>query len=377
MIATAPRCPACGEPVPQRWSASGRRSRGRPRVFCSDPCRRGGRRHAPADPARRRAEREVFAAAVRAAITASGLPLRELTVRLAEAYGSLASSVATLSAWQTGSSAPPGTPAGVDRVLALERCLGRPAGDLALLVPGGALPSSGRPDRPGHPGRVAGRQARARHVAALLAGDHQVVPVTIAKDRRLGTDRQSLHTAVHLRIRALAEGVDRFWYVHSPDPRLRPRPRSGPGCRVGREVRVPPEEPSGAPLLAVEFVLSRTLRRGEHHDLAFEVDYESAGRPGQVPASVFRHVQPQPCERLDLSVSFPRGETPAEMLQVRWRQRDLTEVWRARTTLSGCRQYRQVVDDPTPGGYGYRWAWPRPAAAAGRRAGHRAGISAA
>jgi hypothetical protein len=319
---------------------------------------------------RLRAERAAFADAVRGAIAGARVPLRELSVRLAAGYASLASSVATLSAWQTGSSAPPGTPAGIDRVLALERCLGLAAGELALLVPGGALPSSGRADRPG---RTAGRQARVRHVTAVLAGRRQVVPVTVAKDRRLGTGRQSLHTTVDLRIRALNDDVDRFWHVLSPDRRLRPRPRSGPGCRVGRQVPVPAEDGSDVPLLAVELVLARTLARGEHHDLSFEVHYEMVGRPDRAPASVFRHIQPQPCERLDLSVSFPRDATPAEMLQVRWRQRDLAEVWRARTTLPGCRQYRQVVDDPAPGGYGYRWAWP-PAAALDSR---RPGVSAA
>ncbi|HZB50969.1 MAG TPA: hypothetical protein VE547_17915, partial [Mycobacteriales bacterium] len=215
------RCPVCAAPVPQRLSASGRRSRGRPRVFCSDRCRLGDRQPWTAvEPGRLREERLVFAAAVRTAIETSGQSLRELTARLAAHYGSLASSVATLSAWQTGSSAPPRTPVGVDRLLALERCLGLPAGDLALLLPGGALPPVRRAGRASSP---AGRHAALRHMTAALAGSQQVVPVTVAKQRRLGTGRQPEHTRVSMRIRALHDGVDRFWYVHSPDPRLRSR----------------------------------------------------------------------------------------------------------------------------------------------------------
>lgn len=348
MFASAPPCPSCGAPVPQRRTADGRRARGRPRVFCSDVCRRGGPRPA-ADPARLRRERAEFAAAVREAIAGSGLPLRELAERLAVGYGSLASSVTTLSAWQTGSSAPPGTSAGVDRVLALERCLGLPAGDLALLVPGGALPSSGRPDRPGH--APAGRRELVRHVASVLAGAGQVVPVLVAKERRLGTDRQVVRTAVRMRVRALTDGVDRLWYVHSPDQPRPPRPVSGPGCRLGREVRVPTEE-----LVAIEVVLSRTLARGERHELAFELHQDDPS-PVRAAAPVFRHLQPQPCERLELAVAFPPEVAPAEMLRVRWRPRDLSEEWRARTPPCGVREYRQVVEDPAPGAYGYRWRW--------------------
>ena len=98
--------------------------RGRPRVFCSERCRLGDRRDGPAAPARG-PPRQVaaFAAAVRDAIAACRLPLRELADELAGAYPTLASSVATLSAWQSGTSAPPRTANGRDRVLALERML--------------------------------------------------------------------------------------------------------------------------------------------------------------------------------------------------------------------------------------------------------------
>lgn len=348
MIASAPPCPSCGAPVPHRRAPDGRRARGRPRVFCSDECRRGGRRPA-VDPVRLRSERDAFAAAVRAAIDDSGLPLRELAGRLGR-YGALASSVTTLSAWQTGSSAPPGTPAGVDRVLALERCLGLPAGDLALLVPGGALPSSGRADRPGH--APAGRRALVRHVASVLAGPGQVVPVRVGKDRWLGADRHVVHTVVRMRVRALADGVDRLWYVHSPDRLRPPHAVSRSGCRVGREVALPAEG-----LVALEVVLSRPLGRGETHDLAFELRDEPVRRAA---APVFRHLQPQPCERLELAVRFPREAAPAGMLQIRWRQQDLAEEWRAPTPALGGPAYRQVVADPSPGGYGFRWAWPQP-----------------
>ncbi|HEY6747132.1 MAG TPA: hypothetical protein VI357_15620, partial [Mycobacteriales bacterium] len=190
-LATSRRCPVCGTPVPEALSPSGRRRRGRPRVFCSERCRLGDRRATAAPDERPRPEQvAAFADAVRVAVTARGLPLRELASLLASAYPSLASSVATLSAWQTGRSAPPWTPNGRDRVLALERCLGLPAGDLALLMPGGAAVPVPRP--PVEADSPAARRSRLGHLLAALAGPQQVLPVAVAEEVRLGAGHRPL-----------------------------------------------------------------------------------------------------------------------------------------------------------------------------------------
>ena len=370
-LATSRRCPVCGTPVPESLSPSGRRRRGRPRVFCSERCRLGDRRATAAPDERPRAEQvAAFADAVRVAVAARGLPLRELAAVLASAYPSLASSVATLSAWQTGSSAPPWTTNGRDRVLALERCLGLPAGDLALLMPGGPAVPVPRP--PVDADGPAARRSRLTHLLAALAGPQQVLPVAVAEEVRLGAGHHPLLVRRTLRVRAAHDGVDRYWHLDTVDPRWRPAIMDTAGCRVGRRVPEPrPPGPPGPRLVAVELLLDRPLARGEVRELAFSVRYEPGPRrPGD---PLFRHVLDQPAQRLDLSVSFDPRSEPAEILTCRWRPRDGAEAARRPVTVPGCRAYQLVVDDPAPGGYGWRWA-PAPVRLP---AAHRSGPSAA
>lgn len=370
-LATSRRCPVCGAPVPEHLSPSGRRRRGRPRVFCSERCRLGDRRVTAAPDERPRPEQvAAFADAVRVGVTARGLPLRELAALMASAYPSLASSVATLSAWQTGSSAPPWTPNGRDRVLALERCLQLPAGDLALLMPGGAAVPAPRPPVDGHD--PAARRSRLGHLLATLAGPQQVLPIAVVEDVRLGAGHSPLLVRKTLRVRAAHDGVDRYWYVDVADPRSRPAIVDTAGCRVAR--RVPEPRPSGPPgprLVAVELVLDRPLARGEVHELSFAVRYQPGPRrPGD---EAYRYVLHQPAQRLDLSVSFDPRSEPAEILACRWRSRGGAEASRRPVTVPGCRSYQLVVDDPAPGGYGWRWA-PAPVRLPAAR---RSGFSAA
>lgn len=352
------RCPVCARPIQDVLSPSGRRQRGRPRVFCSERCRLGERRDpAPADPHRRRVEIAAFATAVRAAIAAGALSLRELEARLAAGYGALASSVATLSAWQTGSSSPPPTGTGRDRVLALERTLGVPTGDLVLLMPGGGVVPPPRP--PGRAVSPAARRARLHHLLAALSGSQQVLPVELSKEHRLGRGRLPLYTRVAMRVRAVHDGVDRFWFVHAPDPRLRPTLVEGRGCRVEREVAEPrvSQLPSmAAPLMAAELVFDRALGRGERYDFSFLVQSDAEWDPPRPPDPVFRHLQSRPCEKLDLAVTFDRKTRPVSVLECRWRPRDLAEVVRRRPPEQ-CWQYRLIIDDPRPAGYGWRWEW--------------------
>jgi endogenous inhibitor of DNA gyrase (YacG/DUF329 family) len=370
------RCPVCGTPVRELLSPDGRRRRGRPRVFCSRRCRLGDRRSwTPPDPSRRRQEVDAFAAAVRAAVAAHGLPLRELAAELAGAYPSLASSVATLSAWQSGSSAPPRTVVGRDRVLALERCLRLPTGALALLLPGGAAVPAPRPPTPAEQDGPLARRARLTHLVGTVGGPQQVLLMTLAKDARLDPAGRLLSLRVTARVRALHDGVDRLWYLDGDDPLLRPVVIEATGCRPDR--RVPERGRPGPGLLATELVLDRRLARGECHDVSFLVTYEprrgtgpaSAGRPAP---PLFRHVVERPLERLDLSLSF--DPAPGAVLACRWRPRDGAETSRRELTVPGCRSYQLVIADPPPGGYGWRWA---AAASARARPPRRSGTSAA
>ena len=372
------RCPVCGRPIQEALSPSGGRPRGRPKVFCSERCRLGERRDpAPADPRRRRTEVAAFAGAVREAIAARALPLRAVQGRLVADYGPLASSVATLSAWQTGASSPPQTRAGRDRVLAVERVLGVPTGELALLMPGGGVVASPRP--PGRAVSPAARHARLQHVLGALGGSQQVLPVEVGKEHRLGRSRWPLYTRVAMRVRAVHDGVDRFWFLQASDPGLRPTVVGDLGCRLEREVAEPRSSPLAAvtaTLVAAELVFDRPLARGEQYEFSFLLRSDPRWDLPRPPDPAFRHLQSRPCEKLDLAVTFDRGTRPASVLQCRWRPRDLAEVAR-RTTRELCWQYRLIVDDPQPGRYGWRWEWPAGVDGAGDAAGRRGGISAA
>jgi hypothetical protein len=375
------RCPTCGGPVPELRSATGRRRRGRPRVFCSERCRVGDRRTRVAvAPELRREQAAAFAAAVRAGVAARGLSLRELEKLLLDSYGGpLASSVATLSAWQSGASSPPRTLTGRSRVLALERCLELPAGDLALLIPGGAVVPVPRP-----PTRLDGltsRRARLEHLVDSRTGPQQVVLVSLRKDHRLGASRRPLCTRITLEVRAAHDGVDRYWFLDATDARLDPTVVDTSGCRAGEGVPEPPGPalvPRDQRLVALELVLDHPLARGERHRFSFLVQYDAEVALPRMTLPQFRHVQVQPCEWIDLKVSFDRRSVPEEVRQCRWRQRDLAEVWSRSRTLPGCLDYQLVITDPAPGGYGWRWQWG-PAldqvAGVGRRP--RAGASAA
>lgn len=350
----ARRCPLCGSPVPELLSPTGSRRRGRPRTFCSERCRLGDRRTRTAfEPGRRREQLAAFAGAVREAIAARGLSLRELEALLVADYPPLASSVATLSAWQTGTSSPPRTPNGRDRVLALERCLGVPAGDLALLMPGGAAVPAPRP--PARAEGLAVRHARLEHLVTSVAGSQQVLPVRLAKDVTLGPGRRPLSIRITLRVRAVHDGVDRFWYIDSGDPRLRPTVTDTTGCSPGRSLAEAAPAP-GPALLAAELVLDRRLARGEHHDFSFLVRYDTDPVGPRSPEPLFRHQLDRPHERLDLTVSFDRRSLPAEIRRCRWTHRDRAEHSRA-VTVPGCAAYQLVVTDPVPGGYGWQWRW--------------------
>ena len=344
-------CPLCGTPVPEALSPSGRRRRGRPRVFCSERCRLGLRRGRP-DPGAYRQQVTEFAAAVRVAIADRGLSLRELESELVGAYPQLASSVATLSAWQTGASAPPRTPTGRDRVLALERCLGVPAGDLALLVPGTVLP--GRP--PAGATDLPARRARLDHLLTTLSGSQQVLPVTLAEHVQLGPGRRPVAARVSLEVRAAHAGVDRFWYVDGGDPGLRPAVVDAVGARLGRHVLELGPVP-GPRLAATELRLHHPLDQGETARFSVMVRYDPV--PG---TPVVRWMVNRPYERLDLSMSFDQRSVPDAVLACRWRHRDGAEVARRDLTVPGCATYQLVVADPAPGGYGFRWSPPRPAA---------------
>jgi hypothetical protein len=264
-----PRCPSCS-PRTVGAAAAGR--------GCSAPPAAGsataGRGPSPIRTGRRR-EVAAFATAVRAAIAGHGLPLRDLADELVCAYPSLASGVATLSAWQSGSSAPPRTVVGRDRVLALERVLGLPLGELALRMPGGPVVPAPRPPTPAQQDGPAVRRARLAHLVGAFGGSRQMLVVSLTKEVLLDPAGRPLCARVAARVRALQDGVDRLWYVDGDEPRLRPLVTATSGCRPLRRV---PERAGPVPgLVATELVLDRTLALGERYGVSFLVSYDPRG----------------------------------------------------------------------------------------------------
>ncbi|HEX6756529.1 MAG TPA: hypothetical protein VF109_11380 [Mycobacteriales bacterium] len=307
----------------------------------------------PADP---------FAVAVRAGICAAGLTLRQLADRLAP-YGELRSSIATLSDWRNGLCHPTPGELGRTRVLALERCLGLPAGDLLLLLPSTPTTYPSRASqvglRPVDPLTVR-RTALLREVGRQV-GPQRVIPVSVEKEFALGWLTAPVMTTVTTTVRALHDGVDRYLFTHAADPRLHPRLVAVHGCAIGPEHRE--TAPAGtAALSVVELRFDRTLRRGDRYEFAYAVGYGAEDVAPALCEPLFRHVQLEPCERLSLRLTAQPDWQPAGVLECRWpKPRDLAAELRhpARRDAGG---FRQTHLDPVPAGYGWRWLRLKPGA---------------
>ena len=310
---------------------------------------------------------DAFADGVRTAIEAAGLPLRQVARRL-QPYGELRSSIATLSDWRNGLCHPTPGELGRNRVLALERCLDVPAGDLVLLLP--STPTT-YPSRAWQTGLRAvdpltvRRNALLREVSRRV-GPQRVIPVAHAKEYALGHRLTPVMTTVTSTVRALHDGVDRYLFVHAPDPRLHPRITALGGCRRGNEYQESPPIPVPGQvadrIVAVELVFDRTLRRGEKHELSYAVGYCAEDAAPMLCEPLFRHVQAEPCERLELRLTADPDWPPVDVLECRWdKPRDLTREDRFRVRPDADGTYLQRQTNPVPGGYGWRWRRPAPA----------------
>jgi hypothetical protein len=315
-------------------------------------------------------ERLLLAQEIRRAIDSSGLTLRAVEKRLA-AYGSaLSSSLATLSDWQCGAASPPSTEKGLNRVLALERCLDVPAGDLAVLIPGRVRPTPPRPEsrrrwrERADRATLAQRHRQFKAIVDKRTGSQLTIPATIEKTYALGYDLQPAQTISRISLRAAHDGVDRTWFVHAPGALLHPSVLPVSGCRLGavvheEEVMVLGEAGKQSPyrLSAVELLFDRTLRRGEPYPFAFALAYPAEGSH-ETGEPLFRHIQRQPCQRLDLTLAFQETQ-PGLVRELRWGL-DLRGTGRPVEVRDPTGTYRQRIDDPVPGAYG--WDWERAAA---------------
>ncbi|MFD4410714.1 hypothetical protein [Streptomyces sp. NPDC058476] len=215
-----------------------------------------------------------FHVALRAAITARGLPLQRVQHHLSR-YG-VKVGVTSLSYWQQGARRPQ-RPESLRAVRALEEILQLPDESLIRLL-------AKADERPG-PERPAGRTYRSlveapdvleRLLAELESpldgglhtlGHHERV--------RIGAHRELLGRESHHIVRAHRDGVDRYMAIHYGDPGCAPQRmavRALENCRTGR-VRWHHE----TGVLVAELLFDTRLRAGETFLFRYGFDDGTAG----------------------------------------------------------------------------------------------------
>jgi len=290
-----------------------------------------------------------FAAALRAAIQASGLSLNRIQYRLRER--GLAVSSATLSYWQSGLRQPSRHDSLVV-VRTLEEVLRVRAGTLAaLLEPAVTRRRRRTPSRAqvevlwDDPATAATVQA---HVGS--GWDAELVRLSqhdrceVGPDRRV---RRSWHRQV---LRADADGPDR-WVVVVRDPPGEPRPRLNPlwRCRLGavvheRETR----------LLVAELLFDRALSRGDTVVFEYELRFADRGDHARTPDRYERKCR-FPVREHVVEVHFHPSARPA---RCEWFTVPAGEPERARDIALSPDGYAHAVAlDVPPGRHGVRWYW--------------------
>ena len=308
-----------------------------------------------------------FAPAVKKAIAKKGCSLRELDAMLMQ-YGQLRSGPATISGWQNGINAPSANESGLNRVLALERCLDVPAGDLAMLIPGGVLPSVSRPlsqlagQAPAITAPLGERHKHMQGVVNRLSGPQLTIPVETRKTYTVGHLFRPVQTLITPVVRAAHDHVDRYWFLHAPGSSLHPTVTAVTGCTVGRVLTQGDEATSRDPggtawLVAVELLFDKLLRRGDYYTFTFSIGYASDTVVAGTPETSFRHVQCQPCERLDLSLEF-QGHSPVSVDECDWdSSREFTLTHSRPAAANGIGRYHRPIKDPALAGFGWSWDW--------------------
>ncbi|MGW7459078.1 hypothetical protein [Streptomyces sp. NPDC054797] len=268
-----------------------------------------------------------FHLALRAAVTARGLPLHRIQHRLA-ARG-IKVGVTSLSYWQQGARRPR-YPESLRAVSALEEILELPEGALVRLL---LAPEQG----PG-PARPAARPYRSlfsvgETVERLLealelppdgglhsVGHHERVRIGPAGEMRSRTSQQI--------VRAHRDGVDRYLAVHHGDPGCDvsgTRVTAYENCRTGRVRRHPQ-----AGVVVAELLFDARLRRGETYVFGYGIEDGTGARSSEYVRGF----------------SYAGGQY---MLQVRFDEAALPVRCR-RFARSGPESPRTGVTDLTPSG---------------------------
>ncbi|MFB6807883.1 hypothetical protein [Streptomyces sp. NPDC056387] len=217
-----------------------------------------------------------FHLALRAALTARGLPLHRVQQRLAARGIKLG--VTSLSYWQQGARRPR-RPESLKAVRALEQILELPGGTLLRLLAAPEDAGSGAVRPPSRSYRALVSVGAA--VEGLLAGmelpaDGGLHTVGHHERVRIGAGGELLGRESQHVVRAHRDGVDRYLAVHHGDPGCDParvRVRADENCRTGR-VRWHRE----AEVLVAELLFDARLRTGDTYVFGYGFEDGTGGR---------------------------------------------------------------------------------------------------
>lgn len=217
-----------------------------------------------------------FHLALRAALTARGLPLHRVQHRLAARGIKLG--VTSLSYWQQGARRP-GRPESLKAVRALEQILELPEGALLRLLaaPDPAAPGIARPPARSYRALFSVGAAVEELLAGMeLPADGGLHTVGHHERVRIGPAGELLGRESQHVVRAHRDGVDRYIAVHHGDPGCDPeriRVRADENCRTGRIRRHPEAE-----LVVAELLFDARLRAGDTHVFGYGFEDGTAGR---------------------------------------------------------------------------------------------------
>ncbi|MBT2450094.1 hypothetical protein J7F03_24065 [Streptomyces sp. ISL-43] len=292
-----------------------------------------------------------FHLALRAALTARGLPLHRVQHRLA-ARG-IKIGVTSLSYWQQGARRPRRAES-LKAVGALEQILELPEGTLLRLLeaPEPAGPETARP--PARSYRALFSVGAA--VEGLLAGmelpaDGGLHTVGHHERVRIGPAGQLLGRESQHVVRAHRDGVDRYIAVHHGDPGCDPariRVRADENCRTGRIRRHPEAE-----VVVAELLFDARLRAGDTYVFGYGFEDGTGGRSAEYVRG-FSYTGGQ----YVLQVRFDEAALPVRCRRFTRSGPDAPRGWLADLTPSGPHRAVHLVEQGVRRGVlGIGWDW--------------------
>jgi hypothetical protein len=293
-----------------------------------------------------------YAAALRAAISASGLSLEGIARRLAVRGSKL--TVGTLSHWQSGRTSP-GRRDSLLAVSHLEEVLGLERGTLLDLVRPGY--GRGRPVRESRMTPVGAPTGHAERVRTLMAqldtsSDAKLIRISQHDRLRVARDRSQESLVVKQVLRATHDGPDRFVIVFWNDQVERvPQIRALRGCSVGRTVTDLP-----AKAILAELVFARPLVRGE--TVVTEHEFVGVTPPPAGTRDCYGRTLRHQVRECLIEVDFHPDARPVRCEEVFVPHHDAGVQSRRPLAIDDAGHAHAVAVGLGPGAFEVHWSWP-------------------